>query len=299
MPSVSVIVNPASRRGRGARLLPELRAAFAAVGVTDVRVSAAPGEEEALARRAVEEGRSTIVACGGDGTWSNVANAILAAGADTRLALVAAGTGNDFYKTVGAPARDIPATARLAVEGPDVRVDVGRVEGRHFLNVTGFGFNMAVLEDIRRIGWLQGPALYNYSALRQLLFYRGAEVEVASARGRRRDHLLLLVVTNGRHYGGTFRIATGACLTDGRLDLVAFRDAPPLRRVRLFAAAIKGTHPAEPEVAVEQGPRFSIRFDSPPAYEVDGEYHRAASAEVEVACVPAALRVVTPADNRC
>jgi len=44
-----------------------------------------------------------------DGTWSNVANAILEARADVRLALLAAGTGNDFVKSIGAPARDLDA----------------------------------------------------------------------------------------------------------------------------------------------------------------------------------------------
>ena len=298
-PSVTVIVNPASRRGHGARMLPRVRAAFAAVGVTDVRVSGAPLEEKALARRAVEEGRETIVACGGDGTWSNVASAILDAGADARLALVAAGTGNDFYKTVGAPARDLAATARMAVEGPDVPVDVGRADGRYFLNVCGFGFNIAVLEDIRTIGWLTGPALYNYSALRQLFFYRGTDVDVASPAARRREHVLLLLIANGRHYGGTFRMATGACLTDGRLDLVAFRDGPPLRRARLFAAAIAGTHPSQPEVTAEQADRFTVRFATPPAFEIDGDYYRASAAEVTVECVPKALRVVTAAPNLC
>ena len=74
---VCVIVNPAAGRGRGARTLPAVREAFAAVGVADVRTTEAREDERAVARRAIDEGFTTLVAVGGDGTWGNVANAIL------------------------------------------------------------------------------------------------------------------------------------------------------------------------------------------------------------------------------
>jgi len=290
---VRVIVNPAAGRGRGARMMPRIRAAFAALGVTAVEVTGEAGDEGTLARRALDQGCTTLVAAGGDGTWSNVAGAILAAGADCRLALLAAGTGNDFAKTVGAPAGDVAATARLAVEGPDTRVDVGRIEDRHFLNIAGFGFDIAVLEDCARITWLRGEALYRVSALRQLFGYRGIEIEIGSPRAQRGPaRHLMLIVANAKHFGGSFHIAPRADLTDGRLDAVSILDGPPLARLGLFVAATHGTHMSNPRVVTEQAERFTLRFPASPAYEIDGEYRRAASAELEITCVPRALRVV-------
>ncbi|MDB4952356.1 MAG: hypothetical protein JWM27_5005 [Gemmatimonadetes bacterium] len=295
---VCVIANPAAGRGRGSRVLPRVRAAFAAHGVTDVRLTTGPRQERVLAGQAIEDGFDTIVALGGDGTWSNVANEVLARGADVRLALLSGGTGCDFAKTTGSPATDPEATALLAVEGPDTRVDVGRIEDRHFLNVSGFGFDIAVLEDIPRIPLLKGNAVYMVSALRQLLGYRGVDVEIATDAGRReaRRHLML-IVANARNFGGAFQIAPAASLTDGLLDAVSIHNASPLRRLAMFGAATRGTHVRAPEVQVEQAARFTLRFAQPPAYETDGEYNRAASAEVEIACVPGALRVVTPRAN--
>ena len=293
---VAVILNPAAGKGRGAKAEPLVRRAFAAAGVTDVRLTDAAGGERAAARRAIDAGADTLVAVGGDGTWGNVANAILASGADVRLALCAAGTGNDFAKTVGAPAADFAATARLAVDGPDARVDVGRIEDKHFLNVAGFGFDTAVIEDVAGSTWLSGQLAYPVSALRQLFGYGGLPIAVSSdgaAPGRATQHLML-IIANGRHFGGAFRIAPGAALTDGRLDAVAIGDAPALGRVRLFAAAARGTHAAHAEVRVEQAAGFRLAFPAPPAYETDGEYNRARSAALEVRCVPRALRVVTP-----
>jgi diacylglycerol kinase (ATP) len=298
MSKVCVLVNPASGRGSGARALPAIRTAFAAVGVTQVRLTTAKGSERDDTRKALDDGFDTIVACGGDGTWGSVGDGIIAAGAgnEVRLGLIATGTGNDFAKTVGAPARDFPATARLAVDGQATAVDVGRIEGKHFLNVSGFGFDIAVLEDIERISWLKGDLLYLYSALRQLFGYGGIEVGIATQRSQRppRRHLML-IVANARNFGGSFRIAPAASVTDGKLDAISILDAAPLARMRLFAAATKGTHVMAPEVLVEQSSSFSLEFPQPPAFETDGEYNRAKGTVVKIDCVPRALRVIAPA----
>jgi diacylglycerol kinase (ATP) len=293
---VAGIANPASGRGRGSRVWPDIERAFRSVGVTDFRQTAGPGDVQRLAERALADGADTLVACGGDGTWSNVANVILRSGAPARLALVAAGTGCDFAKTVGAPATDYRATARLAVDGPDAQIDVGAVDDRFFLNIFGLGFDIAVLDDVATITWLKGDLLYFYSALRQIVGYRGISIDIASpARHRGSQRLLMLIIANARHFGGTFRIAPQAELVDGQLDAIAILDAPTLRRLKIFAAATRGTHVALPDVVVESAPSFSLTCPAPLAYELDGEYVRGTSARIEVRCVPRALRVVTPA----
>lgn len=76
------------------------------------------------------------------------------------------------------------------------------------------------------------------------------------------------------------------------LDAIAIRDASPLRPLRLFGAVIRGTHEALPDVDVERSARFALEFAAPPANETDGEFRRARSATVGVACVPQAVRVV-------
>jgi diacylglycerol kinase family enzyme len=67
--------------------------------------------------------------------------------------------------------------------------------------------------------------------------------------------------------------------------------------MRLFNAAPSGRHVEHREVVMEQAPSFTLRFPAPPAYETDGEYRRAKSAELEIRCVPRALRVVTGANG--
>jgi diacylglycerol kinase (ATP) len=218
-----------------------------------------------------------------------VADAILHSGVDCRLALIAAGTGNDFAKSVGVPADDFDAVARLAVDGPDRRVDVGRIENRHFLNCVGFGFDVAVLERSARVRWLEGSLVYAYSALGQIFRYRGVELSWSDeVKPTRR---LLLVVANGKWFGGAFQIAPHASCDDGLLDVVAIADASPLGRVHLFANALRGSHIRLRAVETRQSRSVSLVFPSPPAYQVDGEYRMASRGDLDVECLPRALRV--------
>ena len=235
-----------------------------------------------------------MVGVGGDGTTGNIANEILHSGAPIRLGVMPAGTGNDFSKTLGTDGASLDDVARRAAESGETRVDVGRVEDRFFLNSCGFGFDVSVLQGLAATPWLTGNAVYLYTALRQLFQFPGLHVTVESSASRRERCLhMMTVIANVPHFGGAFVIAPGASVTDGELDAVTVLDARAGRRLRMLAAATRGTHARYREVIFERAPEFHIGFDEPPFYETDGEVHRAASTTLTVRCVPAALRVVT------
>jgi diacylglycerol kinase (ATP) len=296
---IFVVVNPASGKGRGARLLePVLRALGEATGAPSIAhaLTTRSGDEVTLARQAIEKGFRRLVAVGGDGTWSHVGNAIVGSGTDAALGLVAGGTGCDLAKSLGVPAQDPAAAARVVAAGHVRAIDVGTVENRLFLNVVGFGFDIAVIEDSWRVRYLRGAPLYLYCAVRQLYRFPGFPVEMAVDGGEgRREDMLMLVIANARVFGGGFRIAPGADLSDGRLDAVAFANMPRRRRFPIMVSLLRGTHGAAPEVRTHRASSFRLRFSGPPAYETDGEWNRAASSELTIGTRPGALRVLVPA----
>ena len=199
-----VIFNPASGRGRGARRMDGLLDLLGKhLPGFEHAVTEQPGEESLLADQALADGRfDLIVAVGGDGTWSNVANQVVAYGMDdVAFGLLATGTGNDFGRNFGLSGRDHDAAVRILAEGKVRTVDVGRVvtqgtpvgaqadvlgpgEGRHFLNLIGFGFDVAVIEDAARARFLRGAVLYKVTALKNLFSFPGIDLEVTSEDGR-------------------------------------------------------------------------------------------------------------------
>ena len=295
--AIFVIANPAAGGGRGAKVLADVVRATSGRKNVVVRVTRDAGDETTLAQRALDAGASALIAVGGDGTWSKVAAALLQSGRRPPMALIAAGTGNDFAKTVGAPARDIARTLALLDAGGTRRVDVGTVEGKFFLVCCGFGFDTAVLERMRSVRGLRGSARYFYAALRELRSYDGLDVSLSPAghsngAGDAAERLLLLVVANAQHYGGAFRIAPNASLTDGKLDAIALSSLKTLARARLLLSATRGAHVNSPAVREYQRRSFDLRFAAPPMYNLDGDLYQARARTLRVECVPAALEIV-------
>jgi diacylglycerol kinase (ATP) len=285
-------VNPAAGRGRIRSALPSVRAAFSARGVTTIHETSAPGEEEALAERAIASGARTIVAVGGDGTCGRIANGILRSAMACRLAVVPAGTGNDFAKTLGVNRYTPDQVADLVSRGNATPIDVGVADGYYFLNSCGFGFDASVLEATQKVRFLRGDAVYIYSALRQLFTYRGTEVSVTGARGVSRARMLMVTVSNGRFLGGVFKVAPRASVLDGKLDACFFGDSNVVERVRLFVGAMRGTHLGMRSVSSASVQHLALTFASNPSLEMDGELRAASSVTVELTCVPRALSVI-------
>lgn len=289
-----LLVNPAAGRGRALRRLDAATRALARVGPLDVVRTERSGDEARLALEAAADGVRTLVVLGGDGTVSRVAGALATAGADTPLAILAAGTGNDFAKSLGAPVHDYAAMAERIARGDTRRVDVGRLGGRPFVNAAGFGFDVAVLERMTRARWLRGDALYIAAAIGELFRFGGveAQVRVAPDAINEQARWLLVVIANGQWFGGSFRIAPSARLDDGRLDVVLVRDASAWRRARLFAAAPFGRHVTQPEVQALTTDACTITIDQPVACELDGELVATDQLMLEADVLPRALACV-------
>jgi diacylglycerol kinase (ATP) len=310
--SVFVVFNPASGRGRGRRRISRYQELLQqALPESKHGLTAGPGDEAKLTERAIGEGFRTIVAVGGDGTWSHVADQILrSAQPGVRLAILPSGTGNDFGRSLGVDQRSPEAAVRVLQRGVSRRIDVGRVNteagradlpgtqssvGRHFLNLVGFGFDIAVIDAAKSARFLKGELLYKITALQQLFRFPGFDVEVDGEGGvRLSGRHLMLTISNGRYFGGGFPIAPQATVSDGRLHACFIKDASPLERYAMFNLAEKGEHPSSPRVRLVAGHRFRARFPQPPRFEVDGDVYQAARPDVEVEVLPGALEVVVP-----
>ncbi len=289
-----VILNPNSGKGRGRRLEPQIREVFKAVGA-EFGLTAAAGDEERLARQAIAEGFDQIVAVGGDGTTSNVGHAIVESGKPVALGLVPGGTGCDLARSLDIPQNDLKRCAEIVAAGKTRPIDVGKVEDRHFLNVAGFGFDIAVLERSFRVKWLRGELLYLYCALLEMKAYPGFALEsvLDGEAGPAGTHMMV-IVANARNFGGGFAIAPDASLDDGELDIVGFGDLGFFERLQAMGALLKGTHASLRGVSSARARKATFHFTRPPSFETDGEWRQAKAATLSIETLPRALSVLVP-----
>ena len=307
--SIHLIVNPVAGRGRAVRVLDEARTVFGRLGNISESLSTGIGEEELLAEAAARKGATAIVVIGGDGSFSHVARGIIRSRTCVPIAFIAAGTGNDFAKSMGAPAHDVAATARLVETNTTRLVDVGTVDEYTFINSAGFGFDAEVLGQTSRTGG-GSSTRYAAAALRQLVGYRGFEAELclsggsmraisaSSAMGASRLHSdgafeqwLTIVFANGRWFGGMFQIAPDARIDDGLIDCIGIRDASTLQRASLFVRAIRGAHVHSSAVRTARQAGYTLRFPVAPRFQLDGELMQASGSIVRIGVLPGALAV--------
>ena len=193
-----MIVNPRSGGGLSESAWAKLVGPLTdGMGEFDSVFTSAPRDATRLAREAAGAGRPLVVAFGGDGTVSEVADGILqaGAGATTEIGLIPRGTGGDFRRSLELPSGLREAAARIR-EAPARVVDAGRVtfvghDGepaqRHFVNVASFGFSSAVASranaSSKRLG---GRMAFLSATMRALATYENTDVwltldEVSSA----------------------------------------------------------------------------------------------------------------------
>jgi diacylglycerol kinase (ATP) len=273
-------------------------------------VTAGPGDEAVMADRALAEGYDLIIAVGGDGTWSHVADRIVASGRqDVRFGILPAGTGNDFGKGFGVASGDPEDAVRACASGHELRVDMGELriqrEGtgpdsleeppRHFTLLVGFGIDVAIIESVRQARFIRGPLVYQAAAIRNLFTYRSQSMRYSDGVDfEGEDAHLLLAICNGPIVGGGFHIAPGASFTDGLLDVRAVRDAGPLGRAGALYRVERGRGDSSPLVRAAAVTEFTVRFDTPAPFQVDGELQPERILRADIRVLPGALRVATP-----
>jgi diacylglycerol kinase (ATP) len=307
-----IIVNPASAGGATGDAWPGIASELGRhFGPFNCAFTGRGGEAAEIADREARAGRRLVVACGGDGTVSEVANGILRSGADAELGLLPSGTGGDFRRTLDIPLRAAGA-ARILRSGVTRRMDAGRVtfvneaggeESRYFVNVASFGMGGDVIERVKEGSWLPagasrllgGKLTFAAAALQTTFQFRKPSVRVRLDGGPESQLVVTnFCVANARFFGGGMKIAPEAKLADGLFDVVAVGDMSPLSILANSYRVYLGAHLGLGEVRHARARRVEARAASGEEVklEVDGELSGRLPARFEI--LPGALRVRCP-----
>lgn len=306
--TASIIFNPLAGGGHWRRHLhlDEARRVLSAAGIeADLRPTSGPGEAGKIAARAVSEGSQMIIVCGGDGTLNEVANGMT--GSQVPVALLPAGTANVLAKELGISWK-IPKAAAMISDGIPVRIALGLMTPsddpalrRYFVCVAGAGADGALVHALDPAMKLKtGIASYWFEGFRQLLSYKFPKFRIVAQHhsGDKTIEGTLVVIGRTKHYGGPFRITTGADFFSDEFELAIFTTQNALRYLAYLPATWTGALRRLPDVHFVKTSSFQCQSLGPgPVYaQLDGE--PSVPLPVDFTIVPDALTLVVPGHHR-
>jgi diacylglycerol kinase (ATP) len=296
--SILLLVNPTSGGGRGSRVLREALPVFRELGVdVDVHVTANGAEPTGVARAAADRGVDLVVAVGGDGHLAAVGEGLV--GSATAMAVLPAGSANDYARTIRMPDRDTRAAIATILSGSTERVDAVRMRTsdgeRVFLNVVGTGFDAEVAAAAEHITVMRGAGRYVLAIMRVLPRFKAASLELTIDGHTHNQRAMMIAIANGPAYGGGMRVAPAATLTSGELEICIVGEISKPQFIRAFPRVFRGTHVNHPAVTMLRGREIAIDADRP--LELIGDGERTGHLPATITVLPKALSMVVGHGN--
>jgi diacylglycerol kinase (ATP) len=233
-----------------------------------------------LAADAADAGYNCIIAIGGDGTFNEVVN-----GADPEknqhiiFGLIPAGTGNDFYKSIGRKFSIVSFVQSLqnkVIHNYDTGVLTVNGTKRFFLNVAdaGFGGHAAVLLDNQRAAGLKGGLSYSVAILRAFFSFSKPVVSIVYDHDKVlfQGRMMMLAVCNGNTFGNGLIICPDAMPDDGILGICIIGDVRIWDYLKNYFNLMKGKKINHPDVHYSSANEISVQIHQGDAMiEADGE----------------------------
>lgn len=294
--NVFVVLNPRSGRSDAGVIRGALDRHLAGGGAA-YRVHE-PSHDDPLADRvneAVRGGCDLVVAAGGDGTVSSVADALAGAGGSTPLGIIPLGTANVLAGELGIPFDPEEACRLLAGDHALARIDVMELAGKHYVTQVGVGLDAEMIRDTpderkRRFG----RVAYVWTAVTRILGFRRHRFTLeVDGRTTRVKGMQVLVANSGTLGQRPFRWGEDIRPDDGRLDVCVIHAQSLAGLVALGWHFVRGRHRQAPDARYLAATReVTVSTARPMPVQADGEI--VGETPVTVRIVPGAVRVVVP-----
>ena len=287
----ALVINPVSGQGKGAQIGTHVAGYLNSRGMSYEIIIGRNGIDQAdLLQRFLDRipDCSGVIAVGGDGLLHLVLQKITPA--QVPLAMIPAGTGNDFVRTLGWSLEDVDAILESVLTKKPRSVDLGVVDGEWFAAILSTGFDSIVNERANAMSWPRGPQKYNAAIAIELPRFAPRHYEIVLDNGTISTQAMLIAVANGRSYGGGMLVCPHADISDGYFDVMVLHPVSKLEFIKVFPRVFKGTHITHPAVEIVRSKSVKITADAV-AY-ADGE--RIGQLPVSAQCMPGALMTWLP-----
>ena len=279
-----VAINPSSGNGRGAVAAKKVIDYLTANSAEFNTIAAASAAElsRQLSHELDREIYQGVISVGGDGLAHLVLQQCVPR--NIAFAIIPAGTGNDFVRTLGWSLEDFTQFLDRVLSTEPQPIDLGNVDSEWFGAILSTGFDSVVNERANIVKWPRGPQRYNLAIALELPKFKAIEYEITCDGQTFTTEAMLVAVGNGRSYGGGMNICPQAQLHDGLFDLVILEPVSKFEFIRTFPKVYSGSHLSHPAVKTMRAKKVQISA-SAVAY-ADGE--RIGPAPISAECIKGA-----------
>jgi diacylglycerol kinase (ATP) len=284
--ALPIILNPAARSDRARTLEQRIRELKPE---PEVHLTQGAGDAERLAFDLASAGHAVITAAGGDGTVNEVIHGLARHHAllgdsskHAALGVLPSGTMNVFALEIGLPGRDLDACWERIQSGARREVDLWMANDLYFAQLAGVGLDAEIVEattsDMKR---RFGPLSYALAAMSVLA--REAPVLTVHIDGRPPMPGSIVLIGNGRHYGGPVPVFPQAKNDDGLLDILVFHERRSWELLQLLHSITTGKYDLCGDLDYVQAAHFRVESEQSVPFEIDGELGQCTPVEFKAA----------------
>ncbi len=201
------------------------------------------------AKRCALAGFDLLVGAGGDGTINEVVNGVAPLEKRPKLAVIPAGTTNDFARALKIPRDDLVEAAKVILRGKTQRMDIGRAGKQYFMNIAASGslteLTYGVPSEVKSV---LGYSAYLLKGAEMLPKISSNKMRLTYDEGVYEGDLSMFLLGMTNSIGGFERIMPDAQLSDGLFQLIVVKTANPVDVLRLMAMALNGNHVNDPQI---------------------------------------------------
>lgn len=272
------IVNPISGKGKTLKAVDRIKKVCEEENLDyEIYFTEYPKDATKIARK-YRFTKNIIYSVGGDGTLNEVLNGIV--GTKNLLGIIPAGSGNDFYKTLSKIDEEYPV------------IDIGKVNDRYFINIISIGIDAEVANNVSLMKKRKVPTnqIYNASLIYTFFKYKYKDIELSiDEKEQKKGKCTILTICNGQVYGGGYKIAPSAKLTDGYFDVYYVEKVNKPQLPSLINMLKQGIHEKHNKVHKSQATKIKFKCDKELVCNIDGEIMTAKKFNVKI--IPNAITI--------
>ena len=229
----------------------------------------APKEATEIASRFKNEENTIVYSVGGDGTLNEVVNGI--AEGKCKLGIIPTGSGNDFYRTL------------KEAQTENVRLDLGKVNGRYFINIASVGMDAETCNNANKIkSKIKLHSSYYLALIHTFLTFKSKSLKLKIDKNVYAGDYIIAAICNGKYYGGGFKIAPVASFDDNQFDIYLVSKAGKRKLIKILLALLKSEHEKYNEVRKYTGKNITITSENNLIVNIDGEITISKNIEIEM-----------------